>query len=182
MNRIVVVGQPGPQGRLCPLSFARSLSARLGVRHWPVVHELPGEVRDALQTHEQWIASEAAGRFSEALFRRADAVVWLHFSPMDYLRDWSARLADALRRPSDERDAASATGARAAWRDVRESLSMLMQAPAMYALLQHPALAHVAWHELRSPRQAEFWLMSQRRRSGLRGVDSAPAGLRTGDA
>lgn len=164
MNRIVVVGQPGPQGRLCPLEFARVLSIRLGVRHWPVVQGVPTEVHDALQAHEQWIASEPAGRFSEALFRRADTVVWLHFSPLDYLRDWSARLSDALRRGTRE----ALTEGRARWLDVRGSFSHLMAAPQMYALLQHPALAHVTLHELRNPRQAQFWLMSQRRRSGLR--------------
>jgi hypothetical protein len=164
MKRVIVIGQPAAEGTLSCLAFARMLSARLGVRHLPLIDDLPPEVDAALKAHDQWIVTEPAGRFSEAVFRRADHLVWLHFSPLEFVRDWLARAADALRPQHGE---AIATLARARLDDVREAFSHLMAAPQMYRLLQHPALAHLQVHELRNRRQAEFWLMNQRRSSGL---------------
>lgn len=166
MKRVIVIGQPSSESSLSCLSFARTLSARLGVRHLPLMGGVPPEVDAALRAHDQWIVTEPAGRFSEALFRQADHLVWLHFSPLDFIADWLGRAADLLaRRPA-------ATMARATWDDVREAFAQLLLAPRMYQLLQHPALAHLEVHELRNRRQAAYWLMRQRRRSGLRG--SAP--------
>jgi hypothetical protein len=174
MKRVIVIGQPGADGALSCLSFARMLSTRLGVRHLPLLQDLPPEVRDALHTHDQWIVTEPAGRFTESLFRHAEHVVWLHFSPIDYVRDWLARAADALRQFKGAEITASG---RARWDDICAAFDHLLMAPSMYRMLQHPALAHLQVHELRTRRQAEFWLMSQRRRSGLR--TATPSGDRT---
>ena len=173
MKRVIVIGQQGADGVLGCLSFAHMLSARLGVRHLPVSNGVPPEVKAALDTHDQWIVSEPAGRFTETLFRRAEHLVWLHFSPLDFVRDWVGRAADALRPQPD-----AGPGTRARWDDIREAFAQLMLAPGMYRLLAHPALAHLQVHELRNRRQAEFWLMSQRRRSGLR--PARPSGERAG--
>jgi hypothetical protein len=162
MKRVIVIGQPGADSALSCLAFARSLSARLGLRHLPLLDRLPDDVHAALHAHDQWIVTEPAGRFTESLFRRAEHVVWLHFSPVDFVRDWLGRAGDALRPRADR------SPARADWADVREAFAHLMLAPQMYRLLAHPALAHLQVHELRNRRQAEFWLMNQRRRSGLR--------------
>jgi len=167
MKRVIVIGQPRSEGALSCPAFARMLSMRLGVRHLSLLHDAPPEVHAALDAQDQWIVSEPAGRFTESLFRRADNVVWLHFSPADFLRDWLARAGDALRRHRSE--AADSAGARARWIDIGEAFAHLMMAPSMYRMLQHPALSHLQVHELRNRRQAEYWLMSQRRRSGLRG-------------
>ncbi len=181
MNRVVVIGQARLPGRLCLLEFARTLSVRLGVRHWALAADagdapapLADEVARALSTHEQWIVAEPAGRFSEAVFRRADTVVWLHYSPWDVIRDMAGRVGDAMPQAAPS---AAAAVPRAGLQDVRDAFSLLMQAPSMYRLLEHPALAHLSVHELRSPRQATFWLMSQRRRSGLRSGPPAQAAV-----
>ena len=162
MKRVIVIGQPGADSALSCLAFARALSARLGLRHVPLLDRLAEDVHAALQAHDQWIVTEPAGRFTESLFRRAEHVVWLHFSPLDFARDWLARTGDALRPRAAHRPP------RARWADVREAFAHLMMAPHMYRLLAHPALAHLQVHELRNRRQAEFWLMSRRRGSGLR--------------
>jgi hypothetical protein len=167
MKRVIVIGQPGADGALSCLAFARALSARLGLRHLALLDRLPDDVHAALHAHDQWIVTEPAGRFTESVFRRAEHVVWLHFSPLDFLRDWIGRAGDALRAHRPDRTA------RARWADVREAFSHLMQAPQMYRLLAHPALAHLQVHELRNQRQAEYWLMRQRRRSGLQREPSA---------
>ena len=66
MKRVIVIGQPAAEGALSCLAFARMLSARLGVRHLPLIDDLPPEVDAALKAHDQWIVTEPAGRFSEA--------------------------------------------------------------------------------------------------------------------
>jgi hypothetical protein len=176
MKRVIVIGQAGTDNELSCLAFARTLSARLGVRHLPLVADVPPEVDAALHAHDQWIVTEPVGRFTETLFRRAEHLVWLHFSPLDFIRDWLGRAADALRPVPG---ALVAAGARAGWDDVRDAFSHLMMAPQMYQMLRHPALAHLEVHELRNRRQAEFWLMNQRRGSGLRerASDGRTAGI-----
>lgn len=154
MNRVLVVGQPGDKGPLSFSTFAESLSRRMGVPR--LSHRC-----DHAATHPDWIAAEPAGLFSEPLFRRADTVVWLHFSPLPYVQDWLGRSGDALRSALTGR---SGLVARAGWLDVVGAFRTLMMAPEMYSLFGHPALAHVRLVELRSPRQAQFWLMTQRRR------------------
>jgi hypothetical protein len=157
MRRVVVVGQAAPRG-LCFCEFARSLAARLDARHLASPSDTPPTQASA---EDAWVATEPAGLFSEHLFRRADTVVWLHFSPLPFVKDWLARLRDAasLRRLSE-----SGRGARSTWRHVMLSFDYLRVAPQMYRLFGHPALAHVRLVELRSPQQADFWLMTQRRR------------------
>jgi hypothetical protein len=164
MRRIVVVGQPAPPG-LCFREFARSLALRLGAHQ--VTRESPATVMQA----DAWVGSELVGVFTESLFRQADTIVWLHFSPLAFVRDWSARTADALRGIVAGLRRSSVFGQervlRASWNDVKRSFDHLMIAPQMYALMGHPALAHAQVIELRTPQQAEFWLLTQRRRSGL---------------
>jgi len=164
MRRIVVVGQPAPPP-LCFHEFARSLALRLGA------HQVTRETSATLMQAEAWVGSERVGVFTESLFRQADTIVWLHFSPLAFLRDWSARTADALRGIVAGFRRTSTSGQvrvlRASWNDVKRSYDHLMIAPQMYALMGHPALAHARVIELRSPRQAAFWLMTQRRRSGV---------------
>lgn len=166
MRRVVVVGQPAPRGWLCFREFSRMLALRLGAHH--VTRESPATV----MSEEAWVTSEPAGLFTESVFRQADTIVWLHFSPLAFLRDWAARCADRLHAiTANFRLRASVArqeqALRASWNDVKASFDYLMVAPQLYALLRHPALAHARVIELRSPRQAEFWLLMQRRRSGL---------------
>lgn len=155
MPRVLVVGQPGNGGPLPCSRFAESLARRLGLPRLRLVQ------RTEPVEEPNWIAAEEAGTFSEPLFREADTVVWLHFSPLPYLRDWFGRGLDAV--------TALATGhgretARAGWNDVLTAFHYLMIAPDMYSLFGHAALAHVKVIELRTPRQAQFWLLAQRPR------------------
>jgi len=165
MRRIVVVGQTAPSGALCFREFARALALRLGA--YQVSRESPATVI----REEAWVGAEPAGVFSEALLREADTIVWLHFSPIAFLRDWSARTADSMRdvvaRLRRSHAFRQERVLRASWSDVKRSFDQLLIAPQMYALMGHPALAHARVVELRTPRQAEFWLLTQRRRSGL---------------
>ncbi len=161
MLRIVVVGPPAAtSGPLCFREFARALALRLGA------HQVTQESSPAVLRDEAWVGAEPVGLFTERLFRQADTIVWLHFSPLAFLRDWAARARDLLLAAA-RRHGLHAPTPRATWRDVRAAFAHLMIAPEMYALLQHPALAHARVIELRSPREADFWLMMQRRRSGL---------------
>ncbi|MGE5337432.1 MAG: hypothetical protein ACM3PU_06365 [Gemmatimonadota bacterium] len=175
MQRIVVVGQPAPAGALCFREFARMLALRLGA------HQVTEESPTTVMQEEAWVGAEPAGVFTEKLFREADTIVWLHFSPLPFVRDWASRVVDVLRRAAAavrRRQAlARASALRASWSDIRRSFSYLQIAPEMYALMGHPALSHARVIELRSPQQAEFWLMTQRRRSGLgaRSGAGAPA-------
>ena len=165
MRRIVVVGQLAPQGALCFHEFARMLALRLGAHR--VTRESPAPlIRD-----EAWVGAEPVGVFTESLFRAADTIVWLHFSPLAFVRDWSARGVDRVRgilAPLRRRGAFTPEAVlRATWIDIKRSFDHLMIAPQMYSLMGHPALAHARVIELRTPRQADFWLMTQRRRSGI---------------
>lgn len=153
MPRVLVVGQPGVTGPLPCESFAQQLAQRLGVPPLTEAERAPAA--------EHWIAAEPAGQFSESLFRHAETVVWLHFSPLPYFSDWIERQRvrlGALINPRARRVAS------ARWDDVVTAFRYLMRAPEMYALFNHPALAHVKVIELRNPRQAEYWLMTQKRR------------------
>lgn len=156
MRRVVVVGQPAPGGSLCFREFARALALRLGAR------PLPTTVADRSEHAEHtWVATEPAGLFSEEIFRHADTVVWLHFTPLPFLKDWLARVRDAA---TLKWLVSRETTVRSTWRHVMASFDYLRVAPHMYQLFGHPALAHIRLVELRSPQQAEFWLMTQRRR------------------
>lgn len=171
MRRIVVVGQPAAApGALCFREFARALALRLGA------HQVTQESSPAVLHDEAWVGAEPAGMFTEHLFRQADTIVWLHFSPLAFVRDWAARAKDMLRAAARRRGLHAPTP-RATWRDIRAAFDHLMIAPQMYALLQHPALAHARVIELRSPREADFWLMMQRRRSGLAPLQGARSEL-----
>ncbi len=154
MPRVVVVGQPGETGPLPCGNFALQLAQRLGIP--PLTRHGDAPAR------EHWIASESAGQFSEPVFRHVDTAVWLHFSPLPYLHDWFARQRARVGALVDPRTRRAA-GAR--WDDVMTAFRYLRRAPLMYELFNHPALAHVRVIELRNPRQAEFWLMAQRRRA-----------------
>jgi hypothetical protein len=153
MPRVLVVGQPGETGPLPCFNFAEQLAQRLGIPPLTQRAEAPAT--------QDWIAAEPAGEFSEPLFRHAETVVWLHFSPVPYLRDWFERQRSRLGALIDPHTRRAAS---ARWDDVVTAFHYLMRAPDMYELFRHPALAHVRVVELRSPRQAEFWLMSQPRR------------------
>ncbi len=154
MPRVVVVGQPGDTGPLPCEDFALRLAQRLGIA--------PLTQRGDAPQRDHWIATETAGEFSEPVFRHVDTVVWLHFSPLPYLRAWIEQLRATLRALVDP---TTRRTARACWDDVTTSFRYLMHAPDMYELFRHPALAHVRVIELRNPRQAEFWLMAQRRKA-----------------
>jgi hypothetical protein len=161
MRRIVVVGQPAAaSGPLCFREFARALALRLGA------HQVTRDSPPTVLHDEAWVGAEPAGVFTERLFRQADTIVWLHFSPLAFMRDWAARARDLLRAAA-RRHGLQPAAPRATWGDIRTAFDYLMIAPEMVALMQHPALAHARVIELRSPRQADFWLMMQRRRSGL---------------
>jgi hypothetical protein len=153
MPRVLVVGQPGDTGPLPCEEFALQLAQRLGIAPLPQP--------DAAPATEHWIAAEPAGAFSEPLFRHVETVVWLHFSPMPYLRDWFERQRARLGALFDPHTRGMAS---ARWDDVVTAFRYLMRGPDMYELFRHPALAHVRVIELRNPRQAEYWLMAQRRR------------------
>lgn len=155
MPRVLVVGQPGAAGPLPCTDFAEMLSHRLGIPPLPLMQ------RAEAPEKADWIAAEPAGQFTEPLFRKAETVVWLHFSPLPYVGDWFAHHWERLKAMTM---AGSCAAARATWDDVVTSFHYLMRAPEMYELFGHPALAHVRVIELRTPRQAEFWLMTQRRR------------------
>jgi len=138
------------------------LSQRLG---------LPPMMRCAEAPEEpNWVATDPAGAFTEGLFRNAETVVWLHFSPLPYLGDWLARLWQRLKSFPDPQQRAAA---RARWADVVTAFHHLMRAHEMYALFRHPALQHVRVVELRTPREAEFWLMTQQRRGGRQPLDDS---------
>lgn len=157
MPRVLVVGQDGEAGPLPCSEFAEILSQRLGVPPLPMMRraEAPEE--------PDWIATDPAGAFTEPLFRKAETVVWLHFSPLPYLRDW---LAHQWQRVKEFPDLQQRAAARARWADVVTAFRYLVRAHDMYELFRHPALAHVRVIELRTPRQAEFWLMTQHLRRG----------------
>ena len=154
MPRVLVVGQASETGPLPCSEFVEKLSQRLGVPRLPESsHEAP----------EHWIATEPAGAFTEPLFRRAETVVWLNYSPIAYLVDW---LGHQWERIKSLADAEHRAAARAGWNDVVTAYEHLLRSEHMYELFCHPALAHVKVIELRTPRQAQFWLMTQYRRRG----------------
>lgn len=166
MRRVVIVGQSLPGSALCFRAFGRSLALRLGAH--VASHDSPRAVLE----DEAWVGAEPVGVFSESLFRRADTIVWLHFSPIAVLADTAGRLADLIKSsrwmPRRRKLAPAADLVRrASWQDVRNAHGLLMLAPQLYQLFAHPALAHARVVELRTPRQADLWLMLQRRRSGF---------------
>jgi hypothetical protein len=132
------------------------LSQRLGVPPLPVTRPA-----DQDPQQDDWVATDPAGVFTEPLFRKAETVVWLHFSPLPYLADWLAHRWEQMKALSDAEHRAAV---RSRWGDVLTAFGHLLRTQDMYELFHHPALAHVRLVELRSPREAEFWLLTQRRR------------------
>jgi hypothetical protein len=162
MKRVVVIGLPGQRGPLPCTQFARLLALRLGgTPRLLQSSPRPRVPSPGADGDETWVAAEPAGRFTEAVFRRVDTVVWLNFSPWALLRDW------LLRRQA----------AHAALRDVVISFTHLLMAPQMYRLLRHPALAHASLHELRTPQQALFWLKALEHRLRSARAVTAPSGV-----
>ncbi|HEU0199120.1 MAG TPA: hypothetical protein VFR86_01670 [Burkholderiaceae bacterium] len=171
MARVVVVGHPTLQGPLPCAEFAQMLASRLGVQHLPFALRDPAErVFPDEATH--WVVSEPAGAFTEHVFRQADVVVWLHFSPTTFLSHWIGALRGQLARFAR---AAAGYAHRADWRDIVTALGYRMVAGDMYRLFAHPALAHVRVVELRTPGEAEFWLLAQRRAAGHAAQDACSA-------
>jgi hypothetical protein len=149
MKRVIVIGQAEDGGTLSCAAFAHLLAARLGARRLDTA-ALPS----AAGADERWVGTEPAGTFSEALFRRADTVVWLCFSPLAYVGEWIA-----------QRGGSFDTHLRAAVAAFRHRLL----APRVRELLDHPALAHLDLIELATPGEAEYWLLAQKPRTVLRG-------------
>jgi hypothetical protein len=161
MKRVVIIGQPGQHGPLSCTEFAQQVADHLGMASLPPAPQQAIAARAVVQDDEAWVAAEPAGLFSEEVFRRADTVVWLNFSPRAFLRDWVERW------PSRAAATASLNPQHAGLHDVYTSLVYFLIAPQMYQLMRHPALAHVNLYELRTPEQARFWLRAQEQR--LRG-------------
>jgi len=153
MPRVLVVGQAGDAGPLPCSEFAEMLGQRLGVPPSPMTQQAE------LVNKPDWITTDPAGLFTEPLFRSAETVVWLHFSPLPYFIDW---LSNQWQRIKAFPDLDPYAAVRARWDDVVTAFHHLVRAHEMYELFRHPALAHIRVVELRTPRQAEFWLMSQR--------------------
>ncbi|HTT10269.1 MAG TPA: hypothetical protein VMG60_05205 [Burkholderiaceae bacterium] len=152
MPRFLVVGQADAAGPMPCSEFAEMLGRRTGVPRLPMP-----ERADAFEASD-WIATDLAGAFTEPLFRKAETVVWLHFSPLPFLADCLAHQWQRIKAfPYPDQRAAM----RARWNDVVTAFLHLVQAHKMYELFRHPALAHIRVVELRTPRQAEFWLMTQ---------------------
>jgi hypothetical protein len=161
MARVVVVGHPAEQGPLPCTHFGDRLAQRLGALHLPFTHRAPTD-RHLPADAERWVVSEPAGVFTEPVFRRAHTVVWLHFSPLTFARDWLQQLREQARRAL--RNAAGpSTGT--SWRDITTALGYRLAATQLQSLFNHPALAHLKVLEFKTPEQAEFWLLMQKRRT-----------------
>lgn len=158
MERIVVIGQPGPFGQAwCRLAATR-LAHRLGL---PCVQAAEAFAEDTLG--RGWVAMAQAGRLPAPLLAAADTAVWLHFSPLAVTRAWlrglRSRLHDALAAIHAPRLA-----------DITSSLAHMAWTPHLGRALTDSALAHLQVFHLRTPGEAEFWLRLQEQRlAGLPG-------------
>lgn len=162
MSTLPAMGEAAPQRSTVAVDAAtpRERTASVGRAETLAADSAaPAKASAQVQPRENdsWVAAEPAGIFSEDVFRHADTVVWLHFSPAAFVRDWMARWRTWWSSP------ASAEG-RTGLRDIYLSFRFLLKAPHLYRLLHHPALAHVSFHVLRTPEQARFWLSAQEQR------------------
>lgn len=179
MRRVVVIGQPGQRGPLSVAEFAQLLARRLGAAQLQCTTSAGTRFLESSDAESEiWVTGEAAGVFNEQIFRRADTIVWLNFSPLAFLRDWISR----WRALHARAEAQPPPGSRAALYDIVVALARFAFAPQVYRLMRHPALAHASLHELRTPEQARFWLKALEHR--LRGPRAAerPVALRTAPA
>jgi hypothetical protein len=152
MERVLVIGQPGPFGQAwCRLAATR-LANRLGLHCVPAAEAL------AEGNHgPRWIAMAHAGRLPGQVLAASDTVVWLHFSPIEVTRAWlrglGSRLHDALAAIHAPRLS-----------DITSSFAHMAWTPHIGRLLTDAPLTHLQVFHLRTPREAEFWLHLQEQR------------------
>jgi len=162
MKRIVVFCQPGDFGRRCSAWVAERLAGHLGL---PVI--APVDTGGSLQPPSaDWIAISAAGAVPETLLRRADTVIWLHYSPLTVAREWLRALREGFR---------AAAYARPGLADIVGGLLHMAWTPHVHQLLQRPSLAHLHVFHLRNSREADFWLRTQRHRLAAGSAPAQPA-------
>ncbi len=166
MKRVVVFGQSGPLGRLSCSHFADRLAQQHGLKR---LTDLRPENGDADHAGEPgWVAVEPIARLSTATFCNVDTAIWLHFSPFAVAREWLVNLRARLAQRIDQADPVRL-------HQLRDSLLHMALTPHVYRALQHPALAHVSLHHLRTAEEAEFWLRAQAQRPPVFATTMQPA-------
>jgi hypothetical protein len=163
MKRIVVLGQGGAFGRSACAYVADRLGQRLGLERLAARHAASGSASSG------WIAVETAGPFSLGLFLAADTAVWLHYSVWAVAREWTHRLPEKLagtRLPEYSPPRLA---------DLAATLQHMAWTPHVLRWLQHPSLAHLHVHHLRSPAETHFWLHAQEHLLPLLAAEAQPA-------
>jgi hypothetical protein len=167
MKRVVIVGQSGTRGPLSCERFSDLLSTRLGLRAETLEPQvLPVGLRVAYAQDMRPHAPHQARAHALAL---ADTIVWLHFSPLPYLRDWLTgvleRVHVAFFQSSLRQVPAIATSSCAASRatsvDVAEAVARMTLPPELNVRrlrIERPSLSVI---ELRTPGEAFYWLRMQ---------------------
>lgn len=157
MRRVAVISPDSSSGVLNTAAFVRQLSERLGVEAFALPAQ-PG-FDFAVANAPYAMATPDRGGGSPVVHVDADTVIWLHFPPGLYLRDWFAGCLDVLlngargvRRRAER--ASLATALRALVMRRRE-----LRADQIDSLRRHVRLI-----ELTSPAQVRFWLKLQEER------------------
>lgn len=157
MRRIAVIGPDSSSGVLNTGAFVRQLAERLGVEAFALPAQPGFEFAAAIAPYA--LATPDRGGAAPVVQVDADTVIWLHFGPGLYLRDWVAGWFDVL-----------LNGARGARRRAqRASLGTALRALVTGRRELRPdqidnLRRHVRLIELTSPAQVRFWLKLQEER------------------
>ncbi len=157
MRRVAVIGPDSSSGVLNVGAFVRQLAERLELEAFALPTQPGFEFAAADAPYA--LATPDRASAAPVVHVDADTVIWLHFSPGLYLRDWVAGWFDALLN--------GAAGARR--RAHRASLGTALRALVMRRRDLRPEQidglrSHVRLIELNTPAQARFWLKLQEER------------------
>jgi hypothetical protein len=158
MRNVLVIGVPSDRGPLSANAFARTISNRLGL------HALVSDLA-AVELRQRALAHAATdGGFDHSYATpstRVDAIIWLHFSPRLYFRDWLAGWLDRALHGTDGR---TRQRTRAKLADFFGACLALLVAGPSEPEYQSAVTADTRVVELRTPAEASFWIYLEEER------------------
>lgn len=163
MRRVAVIGPNPPCGSLSSERFVELLSQRLGLDAFSLRPAQKMAFATGAAGQVPVAARSAGNLFNIARTHvEADTLIWLHFSPRAYLRDWLAGWLDSLLNGAA---GARRRASRARLIDLARSCASILQPGEVNRRLTKALQPQLLLVELCSPEQAFFWIQMQEERA-----------------